>query len=91
MNADGAELVAKVAADVGVPRLFHISHLNASTESSSKFYQSKAKGEEKVRAAYPEATIVRPATMYGYEDRLLNHIASMFLIFPPRYDTGQSV
>ena len=82
MHADGAELIAKVAADVGVPRLFHISHLNASVESPSKFYQSKAKGEEKVRAAYPEATIVRPAAMYGYEDRFLNNMASKAEICP---------
>ena len=76
VNADGAELIAKVAADIGVPRFFHISHLNASPHSASKFYQSKAKGEDKVRAALPSATIVRPAAMYGYEDKLLNHLAS---------------
>lgn len=76
VHVDGAETVAKVAAAAGVPRLVHVSHLNAASHSTSKFYQSKAEGEEKVRAAFPGATIVRPAAMYGYEDRLLNNIAS---------------
>ena len=53
----------------------HVSHLNASANSTSSFYQSKAEGEEKVKAAFPTATIVRPASMYGYEDRLLNNMA----------------
>ena len=62
-------------------RLVHVSHLNAARHSTSKFYQSKAEGEEKVKAAFPGATIVRPAAMYGYEARLLNNIASTYLPF----------
>ncbi|KAK7056709.1 Protein-lysine N-methyltransferase efm5 [Paramarasmius palmivorus] len=75
VHADGAARIAKVAAQVGVPRLVHLSHLNASASSPSKFYQSKAEGEERVKEAYGNATIVRPATMYGYEDRFLNNMA----------------
>ncbi|KAI0693982.1 NADH dehydrogenase [Cytidiella melzeri] len=75
VHVDGAETIAKIAAAAGVPRLIHVSHLNASPTSTSKFYQAKAEGEEKVRAAFPNATIVRPAVMYGYEDRLLNNMA----------------
>lgn len=75
MNVEGAELVAKVAAEVGVPRLFHISHLNASKNSTSAFYKTKAEGEERVQAAFPDATIVRPAAMFGYEDKFLHNMA----------------
>lgn len=32
--------------------------------------QSKALGEDLVREQYPEATIVRPAAIFGHEDRL---------------------
>jgi NADH dehydrogenase (ubiquinone) 1 alpha subcomplex subunit 9 len=64
--------------------------LNASQNSTSKFYQSKAEGEERVRAAFPNATIVRPAGMYGFEDRLLNNIASMHL-FRPNFLRGKSL
>jgi hypothetical protein len=73
----GAERIASITAKSGVPRLVHVSHLNASHNSTSKFYQTKAEGEERVKAAFPNATIVRPASMYGYEDKLLNNIASM--------------
>ncbi|KAG7088537.1 hypothetical protein E1B28_012520 [Marasmius oreades] len=74
--AEGAHRIAKVAADVGVPRLVHLSHLNASHNSKSKFYQSKAEGEELVKEAYNGATIIRPGAMYGYEDKLLNNLAA---------------
>lgn len=63
-----------------MPRLVHVSHLNASSSSPSKFYQSKAKGEEAVKAAFPSATIIRPAAMFGYEDKLLNNIASVYKV-----------
>ena len=72
----GAATIAKVAAQEGVSRFVHVSHLNASANSPSKFYQTKARGEEAVKAAFPSATIIRPAAMFGYEDKLLNNIAS---------------
>lgn len=72
----GAERIAQVAAEAGVPRLIHVSALNASPTSFSRFYKTKYEGEQRVKAAYPNATIVRPAQMYGYEDRFLNNMAS---------------
>ena len=77
VHAEGAGRIARVAAEAGVPRLLHVSHLNASPGSPSEFYKSKARGEDLVREAFPSATIVRPATMFGYEDRLLTNMASM--------------
>lgn len=76
VHVDGAERIAKIAAQAGVPRFIHVSHLNAAADSTSAFYKSKAEGEVKVKAAYPNATIVRPAAMFGYEDRFLNNMAS---------------
>ncbi|KAF7314277.1 NAD(P)-bd-dom domain-containing protein [Mycena kentingensis (nom. inval.)] len=75
VHVTGAERIASVAAQVGVPRFVHVSHLNASATSESKYYQTKALGEERVKAAFPTATIVRPGAMYGYEDKLLNSMA----------------
>jgi NADH dehydrogenase (ubiquinone) 1 alpha subcomplex subunit 9 len=72
----GAEKIAAVSAQCGVPRLVHVSHLNASATSPSKYYQTKALGEERVKAVFPAATIIRPGAMFGFEDKLLNNIAS---------------
>ena len=75
VNVDGAERIAQVSALAGVPRLVHISHLNASPDSSSQFYSTKYRGEKAVQNAFPQATIVRPGPMYGHEDRLLRSMA----------------
>ncbi|KAJ7644048.1 NADH dehydrogenase [Roridomyces roridus] len=75
VHVAGAEKIAAVSAQCGVSQLVHVSHLNASVSSPSKFYQTKALGEERVKAVFPTATIVRPGSMYGFEDRLLNQIA----------------
>ena len=75
VNAAGAEKIAKIAAESGVSQFYQLSHLDASANSPSEFYRAKAEGEELVKAAFPTATILRPATMFGYEDKLLNNMA----------------
>ncbi|CAN0496653.1 unnamed protein product, partial [Scytosiphon promiscuus] len=37
----------------------------------------QAEGELAVKEAFPEATIVRPAKLFGNDDRLLTWIANM--------------
>lgn len=75
VHVAGAQRIAKIAAREGVSRFVHVSHLNANISSPSKFYQKKAEGEEKVKAVFPGATIVRPGTLFGYEDKLLTNMA----------------
>jgi NADH dehydrogenase (ubiquinone) 1 alpha subcomplex subunit 9 len=74
-NAIGPGRIAKIAAECGVSQFIQVSHLNASKLSPSKFYQAKAEAEELVKEAFPTATIIRPATMFGYEDKLLTNMA----------------
>lgn len=38
---------------------------------------AQAKGDAAVRAAFPNATIFKPATLIGGEDRITNNIAQM--------------
>ena len=75
VHVTGPARIAAIAREAGVPRFVHVSHLNAAADSTSVFYRTKAEGEQAVKEAFGDATIVRPAPMYGYEDRLLNHVA----------------
>ena len=84
VHVTGAGRIAKVSASIGVPRLVHVSHLNASPTSTSQFYRSKAAGESAVREAFPAATIVRPGPMFGHEDKFLNNMSSTSFFPAPR-------
>ena len=77
VHVKGAGRIAKVSASVGVPRLVHVSHLNASPSSTSQFYRSKAAGEAAVREVFPSSTIVRPGPMFGHEDKFLTNMPCM--------------
>ncbi|KAI5479490.1 hypothetical protein MNV49_003432 [Pseudohyphozyma bogoriensis] len=81
VHVAGARRIARIGHQSGVSRLIHVSHLNAAHDSKSAFYRSKFDGEQAVRDAFPEATIVRPSWMYGHEDRLLNTIAMSPSVF----------
>lgn len=50
-------------------RFGEILHL---AQSESRYARSKAEGEQVVRNAFPEATIIRPCDLFGAEDRFLN-------------------
>lgn len=76
VNVKAAERIAKLANEAGCARLVHVSHLNAAEDAPSDFLRTKWEGEQRVKEAFPGATIVRPGPMYGHEDRLLNSIAS---------------
>ncbi|KAF2459297.1 hypothetical protein BDY21DRAFT_337884 [Lineolata rhizophorae] len=77
VHVEGAERIAEACAKYDVDRFVHVSSFNANKDSSSEFFRTKARGEEVVRDIFPETTIVRPAPMFGFEDRLLNRLASM--------------
>eukprot|EP00252_Welwitschia_mirabilis_P009069 TRINITY_DN21364_c0_g1_i1.p1 TRINITY_DN21364_c0_g1~~TRINITY_DN21364_c0_g1_i1.p1 ORF type:complete len:399 (-),score=73.05 TRINITY_DN21364_c0_g1_i1:363-1559(-) len=73
VNIEIAERLAKIAKEHGgIMRYIHVSCLGASPNSPSKMQQTKAAGEEAVLATIPEATIMRPGTIIGTEDRILN-------------------
>lgn len=79
VHVDGAARIAAAAREAGVPRLVHVSHLNASADSPSAFYRSKAAGEEAVLREFERPVIVRPGPYYGYEDKFLNNIAGKWI------------
>ncbi len=73
----GAERIARGARTAGCARLVHVSALGAEARSQSAYARTKAAGEEAVRAAFPGATVVRPAVVFGPEDQFFNRFAAM--------------
>jgi NADH dehydrogenase len=82
VHRQGAETVALAAKDSGVGRLVHMSALGANPESHSLYAVSKAAGEEAVRAAFPEAAIMRPGVVFGPGDGFFNLFAWMASLSP---------
>ncbi|KAJ2852592.1 Protein-lysine N-methyltransferase efm5 [Coemansia brasiliensis] len=74
VHIEGAQRIAEISRESGVSRLIHMSSMSARTDAHSKVLVTKAFGEQRVRESFPGANIVRSATMFGYEDELLNNI-----------------
>ena len=78
----GAGRIARLAAELGVGQLIHISAIGADAGSDSLYAQSKAAGEAAVLAAFPTATILRPSVVFGAEDQFFNRFAGMARLGP---------
>ena len=78
----GAANVAHAAAKAGVSALVHMSAIGADAESEAEYGRSKAGGEAAVRAAFPNATILRPSIIFGREDAFINRFAGLIRMLP---------
>jgi len=81
-HIDGAQNIAEAAAAAGVRSLVQVSAIGADPESPSRYGRSKGEGEEAVRAAFPNATIMRPSVVFGREDNFVNRFAAMVRLLP---------
>ena len=79
---EGAERVARIAAEEGVARMVHISAIGADLNSTSVYAQTKAQGEEAVLKHMPNAMILRPSVIFGPEDQFFNRFAGMSRMGP---------
>lgn len=82
MNSRIPRKLAEISQEMGVHQFIHVSALAASHDSASEWARTKAQGEDAVRKEFPGATIIRPADMFGDEDRLLNKYATMARALP---------
>ncbi|KAL8194533.1 UNVERIFIED_CONTAM: 39kDa subunit of ndufa9, NADH:ubiquinone oxidoreductase, partial [Gekko kuhli] len=69
--------IARLSREAGIEKFIHVSHLNADFRSPSKYLRNKAAGEKAVREEFPDAIIMKPAEMFGREDKFLNYYANM--------------
>ncbi|KAF2862198.1 NAD(P)-binding protein [Piedraia hortae CBS 480.64] len=72
---EGTHRIADAVAKYDVDRFIHVSSHSVSPNSPSEFYRMKYWSEQIAREIFPETTIVRPAPMFGFEDRLLHRLA----------------
>lgn len=82
IHAEGAGLVARIAATAGVARLAHISAIGADPRAASRYAATKGIGEAMLREAFPAATILRPSLVFGPEDALFNRFAALARLLP---------
>ena len=82
LQADGAGYAAAAAAEQGAGAFVYVSAIGADPASESGYASTKGAGEEKVRAAFPQATVVRPSLLFGEDDRFVNLFAGLIAQLP---------
>jgi NADH dehydrogenase len=82
VHVKGPEAIAREAARLGLRAMVHVSAIGADSESDSRYAETKAEGEKRVREAFPAATIMRPSLLFGPEDQFFNRFAEMARFLP---------
>jgi NADH dehydrogenase len=82
VQAEAPGRIARLAAEVGVKSLVHLSAIGADVDGASLYAQSKGAGEAAVLAAFPTAMILRPSVIFGTEDQFFNRFAAMSRMGP---------
>jgi NADH dehydrogenase len=81
VQGEGAGVVAEAAAAVGA-KMIHMSAIGADARHPAAYARAKAKGEELVLKATPDAVIFRPSLVFGTEDGFFNRFAAMARLSP---------
>ncbi|NBW60873.1 MAG: complex I NDUFA9 subunit family protein [Methylophilaceae bacterium] len=75
--------VAKLCAELNIPRLLHVSALGVSSNAPSLYLQSKYAGEQAViKHLGAKATIFRPSVIFGRGDSFINLFAKLVKLMP---------
>ncbi|HWK41193.1 MAG TPA: complex I NDUFA9 subunit family protein [Croceibacterium sp.] len=82
LQAEGAGVAAAAAAATGADAFVYVSAVGADAASDSGYAATKAKGEERVLAAFPKATILRPTILFGEGDSFINLFAGLIARMP---------
>lgn len=81
LHEEGARAVAKAAAERGITRFVQMSALGAGPKGA-RYARSKYAGEQAVRAALPDAVVLRPSVIFGPGDGFFNRFANMAKFSP---------
>jgi uncharacterized protein YbjT (DUF2867 family) len=90
VHVEAAGQVAVQAQRAGIEQLVHVSGIGADPRSRSLYIRKRGEGELAVRAAFPNAIIIRPAVLFGPDDGLLTTILKLLQRLPiyPMFGSG---
>ena len=90
VHVESAQRVAAQAHQAGVERLVHVSGIGSDAASPSLYIRKRGEGELAVRAAFADATLIRPAVMFGPDDAFLTPILTLLRLLPvyPMFGRG---
>lgn len=82
IHDEAAGRIARISAELGVPRLVHVSAIGADPDGGSDYARSKGRGEAAVLAQRPDAIILRPSVIFGTDDKFFNKLGGMMRLGP---------
>jgi uncharacterized protein YbjT (DUF2867 family) len=90
VHVKSAQRLAAHARRAGVERFVHVSGIGADAVSPSLYIRKRGEGELAVQAACADATIIRPAVMFGPDDAFLTTIFNLLRWLPiyPMFGRG---
>ncbi|MEW5923633.1 MAG: complex I NDUFA9 subunit family protein [Candidatus Zixiibacteriota bacterium] len=78
----GTYNVVSACKERGVKRLIYLSAAGTSSESGSRYFQSKWKAEEAVKGSGLNYTVFRPSVVFGQGDGFVSMLVKMIKSFP---------
>jgi uncharacterized protein YbjT (DUF2867 family) len=92
VHVEAAERIAALAHRDGLARLVQVSGIGADPQSKSLYIRKRGEGERAVRAAFAEATLIRPAVMFSADDAFLTTILTLLRRLPvyPMFGRGST-
>ena len=82
VQAEAPGRIGAAAKAAGVRRVIHLSAIGADADSEADYGKTKAAGEAAMKAAFPDATILRPSIVFGPEDDFFNRFAGLARMLP---------
>lgn len=82
LMGEAAGSLAREAKAAGAQSFVQVSAIGADRDGPSEYARAKALGEELVREAFPEATIMRPSIIFGPDGGILEMFADLVSTFP---------
>ena len=82
IHSEFPNLLSNLCKEIGIKKLVHIIALGVKENHTSKYMQSKFKGEKNIQENFENSIILRPSVVFGPEDKFFNTFASLSQISP---------